>query len=68
MQPNTSDNETNNEHDVVIRQEDIKPITDPNCAHHFVKDSDEIGNMVAWVCNKPKCGRGVFLPKGVTIT
>lgn len=66
MKENTSDNENNNEHDVVIRLEDIKPIHDPNCAHHFIKDSDEIDNMVAWVC--AKCGRGTFLPKDVTIT
>lgn len=66
MEPNISDNETNNEHDVVIRLEDIKPLNDPNCAHHFVKDSDEIGDKVAWVCTR--CGRGTFLPKDVTIT
>jgi hypothetical protein len=61
----------NNELDVVVDMTKQKPLNDKSCTHEkdglttFVRDSDEIGGQVAWVCTK--CDRGTFLPKGATI-
>lgn len=67
--PDTSDNLDNNagndDYHVVVRQENLKRLYDPNCKHEQMvrDDSDTIGDTVAWVCQE--CGRGTFLPKTV---
>ncbi len=62
---NTSKN-VDNDGDEVVRLDEQQPLNDPDCKHQFVKDDDELGEAQAWVCIK--CRRGVFLPKGVSIT
>jgi hypothetical protein len=54
-----------NENYEVFNLKDVEPLNDPNCTHHFVKDSDEIGGYQAWICQL--CKRGTFYPKGTTI-
>lgn len=59
-------NDQNEKNDLVIKQEDIKNLNDPNCKHPNMQrdETDTIGDTVAWVC--PDCGRGTFLPKSIT--
>jgi hypothetical protein len=61
---NDAYNAQNEDNVLVIKQEDLKQLNDPNCEHDLQPDDDEIGDTRAWMCSK--CGRGVFLPKSVT--
>jgi hypothetical protein len=67
--PNTKDNSSiddNNDNYEVIKRENLVPLLDPECKHHFVKDSDEIDKLTqSWICTK--CKRGTFLPKHINI-
>lgn len=63
-----SDNKSINGNDgeyEVIRLDNATPINDPDCKHFFIKDEDEIGDSVAWICKS--CKRGAYFPKGVKI-
>lgn len=61
------DNETKDVDDEyeVIRLDGVEPLNDPDCKHFFIKDSDTIGGMQAWICKR--CKRGKFYPIGTTI-
>jgi hypothetical protein len=69
--PFTSDNnsrDAKNENDEVIRLNELTPLNDPNCPHHFVKDVDDLADtndMQAWICRK--CKRGTIMPKHINI-
>ncbi len=69
--PFTSDNnnrDVKNENDEVIKLNELTPINDPKCQHHFVKDEDELAEdngIQAWICRK--CKRGTFMPKHINI-
>ena len=68
MDEKSSYNMPNNDSNVeIVKMDEQEPINDPNCEHLLAKDdSDRIGNTVAWMCTKPKCGFGQFLPDDVT--
>lgn len=65
---NNNSNEKNENDVIVIKQEELTPINNPECKHYFIKDNDELAeenNMQSWICKK--CKRGTFLPKDKTI-
>lgn len=64
--PDNSSNNATDETEIVIRLDEIEPLNDVNCEHHFEKDDDTIGEHRAWTCTK--CHRGVFLHKSITVT
>ena len=49
----------------IVKMDEQRPINDPTCEHVYALDpTDRIGNSVAWMCVKDKCGRGAFYPEG----
>ena len=65
-QNDNSSIDDNNDKNEVIKRENLVPLLDPECKHHFVKDDDVIDEATqSWIC--VKCKRGTFLPKHINI-
>lgn len=58
--------DVNNEDDVVINLDGVKPLNDPDCKHFFEEEpEEEIDGYTAWTCIH--CRRGRFYPKGTKV-
>lgn len=61
--PDMGYNSNNDDNVEIVKMDEQSAINDPNCEHELVKDpTDRIGNCVAYMCVKPMCGYGQFLP------